>query len=301
MKKNRLITKTLAIALCVPAFFLLQGAGASEKPLAEGTKPPLALVSFPVLAPRPSTSPSNGPSGPANGETDAQPEAKSGGSKYQTPLNYHYEAPLDRRTGSELDKPFIVNGIILVNKQHPVSVNYVPELVSGDYPLQPTADAALRRMMEAASKEGFHLVRSSAYRSYTYQEQLFNSYSAAHGAEAANMFSAHPGESEHQTGLAVDLTAPDQPETSFEESFGDTPAGKWLAANCYLYGFILRYPKDKTNITGYIYEPWHFRYVGDDVALQFGPNTTLTLEEYLGVADRPETDLPSHSRENHAQ
>ena len=91
----------------------------------------------------------------------------------------------------------------------------------------------------------------------------------------ADTFSARPGTSEHQTGLAMDVGW-------IDDSYGDTPSGKWLAANCYKYGFIIRYPKNKESITGYKYEPWHIRYLGTDIAKDVY-DSGLCLEEYLGV------------------
>ncbi|MEW5785776.1 MAG: M15 family metallopeptidase [Bacillota bacterium] len=114
-------------------------------------------------------------------------------------------------------------------------------------------------MAEAAREDGIELVLISAYRSYATQQTLFHDYAAAHGEEAANTFSARPGQSEHQLGTAVDFggTASDR-----SQSFADTYPGIWLAENAHLYGFVMSYPAGATDVTGYIYEPWHFRYIG---------------------------------------
>ena len=115
----------------------------------------------------------------------------------------------------------------------------------------------------------------SGYRSYDYQAQLYNGYVARDGKEAADRYSAQPGKSEHQTGLAFDVG-------SIDNNYGETAAGRWLAAHCADYGFILRYPPGKEHITGYMYEPWHIRYVGASTARAI-MSSGLTLEEYLGV------------------
>ena len=109
------------------------------------------------------------------------------------------------------------------------------------------------------------------------QKYLYNSYVSRDGKEEADTYSARPGHSEHQTGLAFDLN-------SIDISFADTDEGKWVVDNCYKYGFIIRYPEGKDNITGYIYEPWHLRYVGVDLATKlYNQGDWITLEEYYGI------------------
>ena len=115
----------------------------------------------------------------------------------------------------------------------------------------------------------------SGYRSYDYQKSLYENYVARDGEEAANRYSAKPGTSEHQTGLAFDVG-----EMSW--TYGETAAGQWLVNHCAEYGFILRYLPGKEDITGYMYEPWHIRYVGVEHAAAI-MSQGITLEEYLGV------------------
>ena len=134
-------------------------------------------------------------------------------------------------------------------------------------------------MEAAATQEGLYLRFVSGYRTYAYQEQLFNEY-AARDPQGANCYSARAGQSEHQSGLALDMDN-GIGKTGLTEAFADTAEGKWLWANAYKYGWILRYPRGKEPITGYIFEPWHYRYVGKTVAADFGPNSSMTLEEYL--------------------
>lgn len=163
--------------------------------------------------------------------------------------------------------PTYINGILLVNKQHGLPVNF-----GGG--IDPTALSNLHTLQSDAQAAGFNIPTLSAYRSYETQRVLYNNYYKKDGA-LADTYSARPGHSEHQTGLAFDVG-------SIDDNYGDTAAGKWLATNCMNYGFIIRYPKGKEFITGYQYEPWHIRYVGVSVATDI-MNKGITLEEYLGV------------------
>lgn len=141
------------------------------------------------------------------------------------------------------------------------------------------AAEAFHRLVETAAEEGIDIVMTTAYRSYEFQQILWDNYVAQKGEEEANKTSARPGESEHQTGLAVDLSTS---EIDYRNSsdFADTAAGRWVAENAHKFGFILRFPEDKTDITGYSYEPWHIRYVGLTAAADIYEEN-LTLEEYL--------------------
>ena len=130
-------------------------------------------------------------------------------------------------------------------------------------------------MQAAAKKDGYSLTIVSGFRSYSYQGQLYNNYVARDGKAAADTYSARPGHSEHQTGLAMDIN-------NASSSFNNTPEAKWIAENCYKYGFILRYPKGKENITGYMYESWHVRYLGKQLAKEVC-DSGLTLEEFLCI------------------
>ena len=145
------------------------------------------------------------------------------------------------------------------------------------------AAEAFHRLVETAAEEGIDIVMTTAYRSYEFQQILWDNYVAQKGEEEANKTSARPGESEHQTGLAVDLSTS---EIDYRNSsdFADTAAGRWVAENAHKFGFILRFPEDKTDITGYSYEPWHIRYVGLTAAADIYEEN-LTLEEYLEQLD----------------
>ena len=137
-------------------------------------------------------------------------------------------------------------------------------------------------MATDAKALGFDFVAFSGFRSYEYQTTLYNNYVNRDGKEAADRYSARPGHSEHQTGLAFDIGEKSQQDLWLTADFGETPAGKWLADNAHNYGFILRYPEGKEDVTGFMYESWHFRYLGVENATEV-KNTGLTLEEYLGI------------------
>lgn len=161
-----------------------------------------------------------------------------------------------------------IKGVLIANKQYALPSTYNPGV-------DPTALAAYYQMKEAAGLEGFSLPIISGFRSYETQKGLYQRYVNNYGQAAADRFSAMPGKSEHQTGLAFDLGWVD-------DSYGTTAEGKWLAENCYKYGFIIRYPEGKEEITGYMYEPWHVRYLGNPLATDVY-NSGLCLEEYLGI------------------
>lgn len=161
-----------------------------------------------------------------------------------------------------------IKGILLVNKKYHLPANYNPGVNSEAYD-------ALKRLQSDGMKEGYYLPLLSGFRSYETQKYLFNSYVKKDGVEKASTYSARPGQSEHQTGLAFDVG-------EISDCFGNTSAGIWLSENAHKYGFIIRYLKGKEEITGYKYEPWHIRYIGS--AAEEIYNRGITLEEYLGVA-----------------
>lgn len=143
------------------------------------------------------------------------------------------------------------------------------------------AAEALERMLTDAKSVGLNLILSSGYRSESLQWQFYNSYVSRDGQAAADRYSARPGYSEHQTGLAVDFGRADQ-KCHLEICFGSLPEGQWLAANAHTYGFIIRYPEGKEHITGYQYEPWHLRYVGEALAAEL-KSSNQTLESFFGL------------------
>ncbi len=161
-----------------------------------------------------------------------------------------------------------VDGILIVNKKYSLPSTYNPGNNS-------EASYWLQVLRSDAEKNGHYLYLCSAFRSYWDQDYIYWNYVSTYGQELTDTFSARPGHSEHQTGLAFDVGY-------IDDDFGNWPSGIWLAENAHKYGFIIRYPKGKQHITGYKYEPWHIRYLGKDLATKVY-NSGLTLEEYLGI------------------
>lgn len=178
--------------------------------------------------------------------------------------------------------------LILVNKKYNLDESFVPEDLeylnirfsgaeSSQY-LSKDAAKALEQMFEDAKNDGINLIGRSGYRSYSTQKATYASKVQSLGQEQADRFSAKPGASEHQTGLAIDIISSEY--GSLHTDFQYTETYKWLINNCAKYGFILRYPKGKYDITGYNFEPWHYRYVGIEHAEKI-MKENVTLEEYL--------------------
>lgn len=193
---------------------------------------------------------------------------------------------------------------VLVSKSHPLETqSYVPTPLKipavrtrtdksvEERSLRTDVEPAIKNLFEAANAAGHDVMLASGYRSYEQQQIYFSNYSRAYGEEAANKFSARPGQSEHQTGLAFDVSLSSR-QCYLEVCFGDTEAGKWFASHSYEYGFILRYPSDKTAITEYQYEPWHFRYVGKDLAKALF-ESNLTLDEAYSYLQTALSELKS--------
>lgn len=167
----------------------------------------------------------------------------------------------------------------IVNKYHSLSKNYVPKNLQnvkyGSGQLRKDAKEAFDKMCDAARKDKIYISGGSGYRSYSYQETLYNNYVARDGFNAAETYSARPGYSEHQTGLAMDVV-----NERGEFISASDKEYKWLIDNSYKYGFILRYPKGKDKLTGYMYEEWHYRYLGIDVATKVY-ESKLTYDEFV--------------------
>ena len=177
-----------------------------------------------------------------------------------------------------------IDGNLIVNKTYSLPYDYKPsnpsQVINGDRCnncIEREVMDAFNLMKSDAKAVGLNIYISSGYRSYSYQERLYNNYSAVDGMEGADTYSARAGHSEHQTGLCFDLN-------EIDDSFAKTDEGKWVNENAQVYGFIIRYPKGKEKITGYQYESWHLRYVGVDLATKLYNNGNwLTLEEYYGL------------------
>ncbi|MGN1105196.1 MAG: D-alanyl-D-alanine carboxypeptidase family protein [Huintestinicola sp.] len=165
-------------------------------------------------------------------------------------------------------QPTYISGILIANKTYALPPDYAPGV-------DPDAQAAFDKMQSAAAAEGLNIYISSGYRSYDYQAGLYERYVERSGKSEADRYSARPGHSEHQTGLAFDLN-------TIDITFADTAEYDWLKVHCAEYGFIIRYPENGESVTGYMYEPWHIRYLGKGTA-QKVCDSGLTLEEYLGI------------------
>lgn len=182
---------------------------------------------------------------------------------------------------------------VVVNKKNALPDGYKPaDLVVPAVKLRLGAGAeqmqlrievgdALKELFMGAKTAKFDLMLGSGFRSYALQKSFYDGYVAKDGQAAADTYSARPGHSEHQTGLALDIDRSDQ-KCHLEECFGGLAEGQWLAAHAHEHGFVLRYYKNKQTITGYIYEPWHFRYVGVELAAEVY-KSGLTLEEFFNL------------------
>lgn len=176
--------------------------------------------------------------------------------------------------------------LMLVNKKNPLGLDYEPDnLVKPNVKflrdtseesryMDETAAKALEELFQVAKSENINLIGSSAYRSYKSQVRVLKDEISSKGVDYANKYVAKPGKSEHQSGLSIDVT---NEARCFDKT---SPEARWLANNAHRFGFILRYPEGKEDITGYNYEPWHIRYVGKDAAREIY-NKNITLEEYL--------------------
>lgn len=166
-----------------------------------------------------------------------------------------------------------IEGYLVVNKTYTLPSSYGNGLTNA-------TTEAFNKMQAAAKADGLNIYILSAFRSYSYQKTLYNNYVNRDGVVAADTYSARAGHSEHQSGLAFDVN-------TINDSFANTEEGKWLNDNCYKYGFILRYPNGKSDETGYQYEPWHFRYVGVELAEKLYNNGNwITVEDYFGITSR---------------
>lgn len=223
----------------------------------------------------------------------AKPSAQSSGNQKKD------EIPFDKSQFS-LDEAASI--WVVVNKRRPLNPEtykpatlVVPNVKLQDSPtseemkLRPEAAQALEKLVASAKQEAGHsLMLASGYRGYIFQKNLYDRYVRTEGQASADLQSARPGHSEHQTGLAADVaSAEGVTDCVVDTCFADTPEGKWVAKNAHRFGFTLRYDKEKTAITGYQFEPWHLRYVGDALASELQSRGT-TLEEFFGLDAAPD-------------
>ena len=178
-----------------------------------------------------------------------------------------------------------IDDVIVVNKTYNLPSNFAPNnlvKINGYIEIVDYVKKAFNELKSDAASLGLNIYASSGYRSYNNQKYIYNNYVKLDGKKEADTYSARAGHSEHQTGLAIDLN-------TISSSFENTDESNWLKNNCYKYGFIIRYPKGKEKITGYIYEPWHIRYVGKDLAKKlYNKGNWITIEEYFGIDSKYE-------------
>lgn len=238
----------------------------------------------------------NGSDSTPTGEEQGSADNGSGGAAAEDPL-------MEKRSISALqttiDSQSVVTNAeamtVIVNKQRSLPEGYEPsDLVEPDVPfsfegphekrhMRKEAAEALEKLFAGAKADGIELRAVSGYRSYKRQVSIYNNNVKTKGEEYASRVSAVPGRSEHQTGLAMDVSSPSVGNV-LEEVFGSSKEGKWLDEHAAEYGFIIRYPKGQESKTGYVYEPWHIRYVGADLAPDV-VKSGLTLEDYFDEAN----------------
>ena len=176
--------------------------------------------------------------------------------------------------GVEINGITYIDGILVANKTYALPESYNPGKLNS------IAYSNATKMLDDSKKENLNIWIQSGFRSYELQSSLYYGYGNGDGFDKADTYSARPGHSEHQSGLAFDVN-------EIDYTFDDTPEANWLSSNCYKYGFILRYPKGKTDETGYVYESWHFRYVGVKLATKLYNNGDwITLEDYFGITSK---------------
>lgn len=202
------------------------------------------------------------------------------------------------------DDSALNNTYVLVNHTHKLSYEYIPEdLVvpavlrpdnkdKNKVMLRPAAALALEELFADAKANGHILYAVSGYRSYYEQKKLYEEKAASIGEKQAMRIVAPQGTSEHQLGLGMDINGQSTLKKGLDTIFGQSPEGLWVAQNAYRFGFIIRYPEDKTNITGYRWEPWHLRYVGEDIAADIFKKG-LTLDEYYDLYLKQEKQVTS--------
>lgn len=197
---------------------------------------------------------------------------------------------------------------VVVNKQRPIPTDYVPkdlvlpsvltraDKTQEEQSVRKVIAAQVKELFDAAEAEGLPLLMASGYRSAALQKSYFDSYVRTYGLEYAQAYSALPGTSEHQTGLAIDISTSDRRCYLEDRCFINLPEGKWLAENAHKYGFILRYPEGKEAITGYNFESWHYRYVGKELATALF-ESGLVLDEALPYFEKAYAELKSRQRQ----
>lgn len=294
-KRARLNQRIGLIVAVVVACAAVGGAGVALAG-APGSSNVIA-VAAPTDTPTPTSTPVSIPAETPAGEPTSIPTDATTSPPAGTPTPTATQQPdkTEQPLAIDIDDPHSIT--TLVNKQRPLAKDFVPKnLVKlssvgvpsvNDHSMRREAADASRELYDAAGKAGYHLDFASGYRSYELQTELYTEYVEQLGQEAADATSAKPGFSEHQTGLAVDIFETNT-DCILEGCFGETKPGKWLKENSWKYGFILRYENGTQDVVGYEYEPWHFRYVGKDVAAAYHESGARTYEEFVGAPAAPD-------------
>lgn len=263
--------KTTAVIILSTALLLASGCGnkgtENGSPVQPSPTPTSTATATPSPTPTPTPTPTTSPSPSPTPTGDKQPPA------VQVVANATSVEVLVNKAFS-LPNPYVPKDLVEPNVQFTFKESLEKRKMRKE------AAEALEKLFEAAKKDGLPLAGVSAYRSYETQTTLYNNYVKKDGEAAANRYSAKPGQSEHQTGLAIDVSGSNG-KCAATDCFGNLPEAKWLKEHVAEFGFIIRYPKGKESITGYQYEPWHIRYVGVDIAKEIDKRG-ITLEEYLG-------------------
>ena len=265
----------------VPTTTITDGENITPESIPEETVPTPETPSPVTETPAPPSPVTETPAPSAPSVIDYSPSTAAPGTPASTAV-----LPLDAPTESDYNygaPPTVYNipgikyidNVLIANKSYSLPADFYPEL-------DQTCLNQFYKLQNDAAAVGLNIYLSSGFRSYETQDYIYNDYVARDGQEKADTYSARPGHSEHQSGLAIDVN-------QIDDTFIGTPEAIWLEAHCYEYGFILRYPQSKQDITGYKYESWHIRYVGTDMsykihnkAVEMG-DPYLTLEEYFGI------------------
>ncbi|MFC4304841.1 M15 family metallopeptidase [Cohnella boryungensis] len=275
----------------------------SDEPSQSPESPSPSASQAPDKSPKPSASASNPPTAKPTETKPTESTPPTEAVKPPVKESAAFELLADSLPGSTVRKnkqglAVITNAsslYVLVNKQRNLASDYVPkDLIVPDVPFSFSGDSPKKQMRKAAAKaleslfkaakdDGIKLKAVSGYRSYATQKSIFDSNVKRKGEKVANRTSARPGQSEHQTGLAMDISSASV-GYALEESFGKTKEGQWLAKHAAEHGFIIRYLKGKESVTGYSYEPWHVRFVGKEIAEDIA-NKKVTLEQYFEDAE----------------
>ncbi len=214
-----------------------------------------------------------------------------------TPHKIEQPKPFDKKQFSFDDA---ASPWVIVNKKRSlIPANYTPKtltlpnirlrsnITSDERQVTAVTAKALETLVGTAKEQGIGLTLESGYRSYNFQVSLYDRYVRQQGQAVADTQSARAGHSEHQTGFAADLGGITRPACNVEPCYADTPEGIWLAANAYKFGFIIRYPAGRDAVTGYMYEPWHLRYVSVELSTEMHNKNAQTLEEFFDLPAAP--------------